>query len=46
MKNKKEIINPKIKHGNRFQYAVKFALNHDNIVKDPHRISKIKPFIM
>ena len=46
IKNKNVIINSKIKHGNCFQYAVKFALNLDNIVEDPQRISKIKSFIM
>ena len=27
-----------------FQYAVKIALNHDEMKKDPQRITKIKPF--
>ena len=28
-----------------FQYAVTVALNHEEIKKDPQRITKIKPFI-
>ena len=27
------------------QYAVTIALNHEEIKKDPQRITKIKPFI-
>ena len=30
---------------NIFQYTITVPLNHKNIVKDPQRISKIKPFI-
>ena len=45
VKNKKAAINPKINDNKWFQYAIKVVLNHENIVKDPQRISKIKPFI-
>ena len=38
LKNKKTI-------DNCFQYALTVALNHQNIGKNPQRISKIKPFI-
>ena len=31
--------------GNCFQYTLTVALNHESIVKDPQRISKITPFI-
>ena len=46
IKNKKATINPINKKDNKcFQYAVTVALNHDEIKKDPQRITKIKPFI-
>ena len=45
LKNKKATINPKNNDDNCFQYALTVALNYQNIKKDPHRISKIKPFI-
>ena len=45
LKNRKATINPKHNGGNCFQYALTVALNYQNIKKDPHRISKIKPFI-
>ena len=45
MKNKKVTINPINKNDNKsFQYAVTVALNHEEIKKDPQRITKIKPF--
>ena len=45
LKNKKATINPKNKDDKCFQYALTVALNYEQIEKDPHRISKIKPFI-
>ena len=46
LKNKKATINPQNKKDDRcFQYAVTFALNHEQIKDHPERISKIKPFI-
>ena len=46
MKNKKVTINPINKNDNKsFQYAVTVALNHEEIKKDPQRITKIKPFM-
>ena len=46
IKNKKAIINPFNKKSNKcFQYAVTVALNHEQIGKQPERITKIKPFI-
>ena len=45
LKNKKAIINPKRDDDNYSQYALTVALNYQNIKKDLHRISKIKPFI-
>ena len=46
IKNKKATINPINKKDNKcFQYAVTIALNHEEINKDPQRITKIKPFI-
>ena len=44
-KNKKAIINPKNNDDNCFQYSLTVALNYQNIDRNPHRISKIKPFI-
>ena len=39
-------INPINKKDNKcFQYAVAVTLNHEEIKKDPQRITKIKPFI-
>ena len=46
--DKKQIktINPINKKDNKcFQYAVAVTLNHEEIKKDPQRITKIKPFI-
>ena len=45
LKNKKATINPENNDDNCFQYALTVALNHQNIKKNPSRISKIKPFI-
>ena len=45
LKNKKAIINPKNNDDNCFQYSLTVALNYQNIDRNPHRISKIKPFI-
>ena len=43
---KKATINPINKKDNKcFQYAVTVALNHEEIKKDPQRITKIKPFV-
>ena len=46
IKNKKAIINPINKKDNKyFQYTVTIVLNHEEIGKNPKRITKIKPFI-
>ena len=45
LKNKKATINPENNDDNCFQYTLTVALNHQNIGKNPQRISKIKPFI-
>ena len=45
LKNKKETTNSKNNDDNCFHYALTAALNHQNIEKNPQRISKIKPFI-
>ena len=45
IKDKKSIINPRNNDNKCFQYAVTLALNLDKILKNPQRISKIKPFI-
>ena len=45
LKNKKAAINPKNNDDKCFQYALTVALNHEQIEKNPQRISKIKPFI-
>ena len=44
LKNKKATINPKNNDDKCFQYALTVALNHEQIKKDPQRITKIKPF--
>ena len=44
LENKRTTINPKNNDCNCFQYAITVALNHQNIERDPQRISKIKPF--
>ena len=45
LKDKKPTINPKNNGDKCFQYAVTLALNLDNIVNHPERVSKIKSFI-
>ena len=46
IKNKNAAINYINKKDNKcFHYAVTVALNHEEIKKDPQRITKIKPFI-
>ena len=42
---KKATKNPKNNDYKGFQYALTVALNHEQIEKDPQRITKIKPFI-
>ena len=45
IKNQKATTNPINKKDNKcFHYAVKIALNHEEIKKDPQRITKTKPF--
>ena len=44
-KNKKATINPKNNDDRCFQYVLTPAVNHEQIKKNPQRISKIKPFI-
>ena len=45
IKNKKTAINSiNKKDNNCFQYAITVALNHEEMNKDPQRITKIKPF--
>ena len=45
LKNNKAIINPKNNDDKCFQYALTVVLNHEQIKKDPQKITKIKPFI-
>ena len=45
LKNKKATINPKNNDDKCFHYALTVALNHEQIKKDPQKITKIKPFI-
>ena len=45
VKNKKATINPENDDDKCFQYALKIALNYQNIKKNPQRISNIKLFI-
>ena len=45
---KKATVNPQnesAKSDKCFQYAATVALNHEQIKRDPQRISRIKPFI-
>ena len=44
LKNKKAIINRKNNDDQCFQYALTVASNHQQIKKDPQRISEINPF--
>ena len=43
--NKKATINPRNNDNKCFQYDITVGLNHEQIKKDPQRITKIKPFI-
>ena len=43
-KNKKSIINPKIKDNEFLKHAIVAALNHAKIKNYPERISNLKPF--
>ena len=45
LKNKKATINPKNNDDKCFRYALTVVLNHEQIKKDPQKITKIKPFI-
>ena len=45
LKNKKTTINPQNNDDKCFQYDLTVALNHEQIKKNPERISKIKLFI-
>ena len=46
LKNKGPTINPKNTRDNEcFKYGIIAALHHQEIVRDPQRISKLKPFI-
>ena len=45
LKSKKTTINPCNNDDKCFQYALTVALNHEQIKKDPQRITKIKSFI-
>ena len=46
IKSKKGTINPINRKDKKcFQYAVTFTLNHEEIGKNPERITTIKPFI-
>ena len=45
LKNKKTTINPKRNDDKRFQYAFTVELNHEQIKKNPQRISNTKRFI-
>ena len=42
---KKETISSKNEDDKCFQYAATVAINHEEIKRDPQRVSKIKPFI-
>ena len=46
LKNKRGTINPKNTNDNEcFKYAIISALHHQEIGRNPQRISKLKPFI-
>ena len=45
LKNKNATINLKNNDDRCFQYALTVALNHEQIKKNPQKISRIKPFI-
>ena len=44
LKDKKATINPKNNDDKCFQYAITVALNHEQIKKNPQKVSNIKPF--
>ena len=46
IKSKKAKINHINKKDKRFQYDVTVALHHEEFKKDPHRTTKITPFII
>ena len=45
LKNKEATISPKINYNKSFQYTITVTLNHENIQKEPQRITKNIPFI-
>ena len=45
LENKGGTKNPKNKDNECFKHAITVVLNHQNVAKNPQRISKIKPFI-
>ena len=45
LKNKKATVNPKNNDDKCCRYTLTVALNHEQIKKDPQRITKMKPFI-
>ena len=45
LKNKGATINPKNKDNECFKYAIIAALHHQEIGRNPQRISKLKPFV-
>ena len=45
VKDKKATINPKNNYEKCFQYPLTVALSYEQILKNPQRIPKIKPFI-
>ena len=45
LKAKRATINPKYNDNECFKCAITVALNHENIGRNPQRITKIKPFI-
>ena len=46
LKSKGATLNPENKKDNKFfQYAPTLAWSHQNVEKDPQRMSKVKPFI-
>ena len=45
IKYKKATINPKNENDECFKYAITVALNHEKFLKNPRRVSTIKPFI-
>ena len=45
LKNKNATINPENYGDKCFKYALNVALNYEQILKNPQRISKTKPFI-